>query len=204
MRNNFSNKTQHLIVLAKDGDESALEQLCRVYSERVRWIVRLRMGAEIRSKLESMDLAQDVFISALRDLGNFTYKSEGDFLLWLSKIAENRIRDNLDRLHANKRDIHKEVRFVSFRPTTGESFAGAVGPIDLTTPSVIMSKREDMTRLARAIDTLKPEYRKVIVLTKIEGLSCKEIADRMGKSADAVRMLVSRAIAALSGAFVEI
>ncbi len=204
MRNNFSNKTQHLIVLAKDGDESALEQLCRVYSERVRWIVRLRMGAEIRSKLESMDLAQDVFISALRDLGNFTYKSEGDFLLWLSKIAENRIRDNLDRLHANKRDIHKEVRFDSFRPTTGESFAGAVGPIDLTTPSVIMSKREDLTRLARAIDTLKPEYRKVIVLTKIEGLSCKEIADRMGKSADAVRMLVSRAIAALSGAFVEI
>ena len=147
---------------------------------------------------------QDVFITALRDLGNFTYKSEGDFLLWLSKIAENRIRDNLDRLHANKRDIHKEVRFDSFRPTTGESFAGAVGPIDLTTPSVIMSKREDMTRLARAIDTLKPEYRKVIVLTKIEGLSCKEIADRMGKSADAVRMLVSRAIAALSGAFVEI
>lgn len=204
MRNNFSNKTQHLIVLAKDGDESALEQLCRVYSERVRWIVRLRMGAEIRSKLESMDLAQDVFISALRDLGNFTYKSEGDFLLWLSKIAENRIRDNLDRLHANKRDIHKEVRFDSFRPTTGESFAGAVGPIDRTTPSVIMSKREDLTRLARAIDTLKPEYRKVIVLTKIEGLSCKEIADRMGKSADAVRMLVSRAIAALSGAFVEI
>ena len=204
MRNNFSNKTQHLIVLAKDGDESALEQLCRVYSERVRWIVRLRMGGEIRSKLESMDLAQDVFISALRDLGNFTYKSEGDFLLWLSKIAENRIRDNLDRLHANKRDIHKEVRFDSFRPTTGESFAGAVGPIDRTTPSVIMSKREDLTRLARAIDTLKPEYRKVIVLTKIEGLSCKEIADRMGKSADAVRMLVSRAIAALSGAFVEI
>jgi RNA polymerase sigma factor (sigma-70 family) len=51
---------------------------------------------------------------------------------------------------------------------------------------------------------LKPEYRKVIVLTKIEGLSYKEIANRLGKSSDAVRMLVSRAIAALSGAFESI
>jgi len=202
--NNLSNKTQHLIVLAKDGDESALEQLCRVYSERVRWIVRLRMGGEIRSKLESMDLAQDVFISALRDLGNFTYKNEGDFLRWLSKIAENRLRDHIDKLHANKRDIHKEVRFDSHRPTTENSFVGTVEPIDLTTPSAIMSKREDLARLAKALDALKPEYREVIVLTKIDGLSYKEIADRLGKSGDAVRMLVSRAIAALTGAFESI
>ena len=204
MRNNFSNKTQHLIVLAKDGDESALDQLCRVYSERVRWIVRLRMGAEIRSKLESMDLAQDVLISAFRDLGNFTYKNEGDFLRWLSEIAENRLRDNLDRLHADKRDIRKEVRFDSHRTTTENSFVGSAEPIDLTTPSVIMSKREDLARLAKALDALKPEYRKVIVLTKIEGLSYKEIAESLGKSSDAVRMLVSRAIAALSGAFESI
>lgn len=201
MRNNLSNKTQHLIVLAKDGDESALEQLCRVYSERVRWIVRLRMGGELRSKLESMDLAQDVFISALRDLGNFTYKNEGDFLRWLSKIAENRLRDNLDRLHANKRDIRKEVRLKSYEPTTGDSFVAALGPIDTTTPSVIMSKREDLAKLARAIDALTSEYKEVIVLTKIEGLSYKEIAESLGKSGDAVRMLVSRAMAALSGTF---
>ena len=204
MKNNFSKKTQHLIALAKDGDEAALDQLCRVYSERVRWIVRLRMGGELRSKLESMDLAQDVFISALRDLGNFTYKNEGDFLRWLARIAENRLRDNLDKLHADKRDIRKEVQLKSYEPTTGDSFVAALGPIDTTTPSAIMSKREDLARLAKAIDTLKPEYRKVIVLTKIEGLSYKEIAERLGKSGDAVRMLVSRAIAALSGAFESI
>jgi len=201
LKNNFSNKTQHLIVLAKDGDESALEQLCRFYSERVRWIVRLRMGGELRSKLESMDLVQDVFISALRDLGNFTYKNEGDFLRWLSKIAENRLRDNLDRLHADKRDIRKEVRLKSYEPTTGDSFVAALGPIDNTTPSVIMSRREDLAKLAKAIDALTSEYKEVIVLTKIEGLSYKEIAESLGKSSDAVRMLVSRAMAALSGAF---
>ena len=201
MRNSIIDKTQHLVALAKDGDESALDQLCKVYGERVRWVVRLRMGGEIRSKLESMDLVQDALVYALKDLGNFTYKSEGDFLRWLSEIAENRLRDNIDKLHANKRDIRKEVRLDSYRPTTGESFAGAVGPIDQTTPSAIMSKREDLARLTKAMETLKPEYRQVIILTKIEGLSYKEIGDKLGKSTDAVRMLFTRAMAALSGAF---
>jgi RNA polymerase sigma-70 factor (ECF subfamily) len=162
------------------------------------------MGGEIRSKLESMDLVQDALVCALKDLGNFTYKSEGDFLRWLSEIAENRLRDHLDKLHADKRDIRKEVRLNSHRPADENSFVGTVEPLDATTPSAIMSKREDLARLAKAIDALKPEYRKVIVLTKIEGLSYKEIADRLGKSDDAVRMLVSRAIAALTGAFESI
>ena len=51
-------KTRELVALAKDGDESALGQLCRVYGPRVRWIVRLRMGKELRSKLDSMDLVE--------------------------------------------------------------------------------------------------------------------------------------------------
>ena len=100
-----SHKTQHLVTLAKEGDNSALDQLCKVYSERVRRIVRLRMGKELRSKVESMDLVQDVLVCALGGLKDFTYKDEGDFLRWLSTIAENRLRDNLEKLHADKRDI---------------------------------------------------------------------------------------------------
>ena len=204
MRQTVEYKTRHLVVLAKDGDESALNQLWSVYGPRVLWLVRLRMGKELRSKLESMDLVQDVLVSALKDLGNFTYKNEGDFVRWLSRIADNRLRDNLDRLHADKRDIRKEVRLNSYEPTTGDSFVAALGPIDTTTPSAIMSKREDLTRLAKAIDALKPEYGEVIVLTKIEGLSCKEIADKLGKSSEAVRKLASRAMTALIGAYEEI
>ena len=102
-------KTQQLVTLAKQGDRSALNQLCVVYGERVRRVIRLRMGKELRSRLESMDVVQDVLMCAFKDLGDFTYISEGDFLRWLWKIAENRIRDNLDKLHADKRDIRKEI-----------------------------------------------------------------------------------------------
>ena len=201
MRDNVANRTQELVALAKDGNDSALNQLCNVYGERVHWIIRLRMGTELRSKLESMDLVQDVLVSALRDLGDFKYKDDGDFLRWLSKITENRLRDNVEKLHADKRDIRKEVRLDNRGPTTGGRFFAVQGPIDATTPSVIMSKKEDLNELAKAMDQLKPEYKEVIVLTKIEGLSYKEISDRLGKSDEAVRKLVSRAMAVLTSVF---
>ncbi|MFH1882148.1 MAG: sigma-70 family RNA polymerase sigma factor [Planctomycetota bacterium] len=200
----FGQKTQHLVVLAKEGDKSALNQLYRVYAERVRWMVRFRMSKELRSKLESMDLVQDTLIHALSGLEDFTYKNEGDFVRWLAKIAENELRGSLKKLHADKRDIRKEVRLDNYGPTSGGGFVGAPGPIEATTPSVIMSRKEDLAKLEKAIDELKPEYREAIVLTKIDGLSYKEIAGRLGKSSDAVRKLVSRAMAELTVAFRKI
>jgi RNA polymerase sigma-70 factor (ECF subfamily) len=201
MRLTVDDRTRYLVALAQDGDESALNRLCSVYGARVLWIIRLRMGAELRSKLESMDVVQDVLLSALKDLGNFTYKTEGDFLRWLSKIAENRLRNQLQRLHANKRDIRKEVRLNGYRPTVEDSIVAALDAVDNTTPSAIMSKREELDKLTKAIDALKPEYRKMIVLTKIDGLSYKEIGDRLGKSSEAVRKLVSRALEELINIF---
>jgi len=162
------------------------------------------MGKELRPKLDSMDLVQDALLSALGGIGDFTYKNEGDFLRWLSRIAQNALRDNLDKLHAAKRDIRKEVRLDNYRPTTGVGFVGTPVAIEATTPSVIMSKKEDLDKLEKAIDELKPEYREVIVLTKIEGLSYREIGDRLGKSPDAVRMLMPSAMAELTTVFMRI
>ena len=201
MKQSLTNKTQYLVALAKGGDESALNQLCKVYGPRVRWMIRLRMGKELRLKLESMDLVQDTLINALSGLEDFTYKSEGDFVRWLSKISENELRRNLKRLRADKRDIRKEVRLDNNDPTTESAFVRTHGPIDAATPSVIMSRKEDLDKLERAMDELKPEYREAIILTKIEGLSYKEISKRLGKSNDAVRKLVSRAIIALTNVF---
>ena len=67
-----------------------------------------------------------------------------------------------------------------------------------------MSKREDLNKLEKAMEKLKPEYREVIILTKIEELSHKDVAEKLGKGTDAVRMLLSRAIIALSQSFEKI
>lgn len=203
MRESINYKTQHLVTLAQTGDESALDRLCNVYGERVRRIIRLRMGKELRSKMESMDLVQDAFISALRSLENFTYKNEGDFLRWLSQIAENRLRDHVEKLHTNKRDIRREIPLNNNRQSQ-DSFVRTPGPVASTTPSMIMSRQEELDKLEKAIDKLKPEYREVIVLAKIEGFSNIEIGKKLGKKPHAVCMLLSRAMMALADVYEDI
>ena len=197
-------KTRELVLLAKDGDETALGQLYRAHAERIRRIVRLRMGPELRSKLESMDLVQDVLMSALRDLSGFTYSGEGDFLRWLTGIAENQIRGNLDRLHAAKRDIRREVSLERRQRGTESSPKSSCGPMVTTTPSVVFTRREELDKLERALDKLKGEHRQVILLAKIEGLSYRHIGQRLNRSPEAVGMLLSRAMLALIKAFEKI
>jgi len=203
LRDDFCQRTRRLVELAKEGDRAALEKLSQTYSERVQRIVRMRMGKELRSKLESMDIVQDTLICAIRGLDRFTYTDEGDFTRWLSHITENRLRDNLDKLHADKRDIRKEKPLNSDKGDGRQSHGRPIEPLYTATPSVEIEKKEQLDRLERAMDTLKQEYKEVIVLTKIEGLSYKQAAQRLGKSPNALRMLLCRAMAALSEVYEE-
>lgn len=198
---NFHHKTQHLVALAKGGDNSAIEQLCKMYSEHVRRMVRLRMDKEIRPKLDSIDVVQDALFSALQGIENFTYTNEGDFLRWLLRIAQNVLYDNLDKLHADKRDVRREVRLESNTTKNKGDFVEVSGLIDTATPSAIMAKKEDLDKLEKAMDRLKPEYRRVILLAKIEGLSYEEIANKLDKSTNVVGHLLSRALASLTDIF---
>jgi len=194
-------KTQRLVALAKEGDQTALNQLCSVYGERVRRIIRFRLNQKLRPKLDSLDVVQDVLLLAMGGLKDFTYRSEGDFLRWLSRIAENKIRDIFDEFHTEKRDIRKEIPFKEQRRSTGGTVGAALGSIRVPTPSVIMCKKEALDRLEKALDDLKPEYKEVVVLKRIEGLSYDEIGERLGKSAKAVSMLLYRAMTALTIAY---
>ena len=197
-------RTQQLVTQAQGGDDSALGQLCGVYAERVRRIVRFRMGPELRSQLESMDLVQEALIEAVKDLGDFKYSSDGDFLCWLSSIVENTIRDNVDRIHATKRDVRRQVSLNKMAARADRLHADAGLPVVTTTPSVVLSLREEFDKLEQAMDRLKPQYRQVIVMAKIEGLSCKEIAARQNKRPAAVAMSLSRAIVAVTNIFERI
>ena len=194
-------KTQHLVSLAKEGDQPAIDRLCRIYGERVRRIIRFRLDQKLRSKLDSVDIVQDALILALRGLKDFKYQNDGDFLRWLAKIAENKLYDIYKKFHADKRDIRKEISFKQEASNTDVRFNGPTEPMCTTTPSVIMRKKEALDRLEKALDTLKPEYKEVIVLKKIEGLSHVEIAERLGKSTNAVPTLLYRAMAALTIAY---
>jgi RNA polymerase sigma-70 factor (ECF subfamily) len=66
--------------------------------------------------------------------------------------------------------------------------------VQTESPSGCASRREDEIRIADTLAQLPGDYRDVIVLRNIEGLSFDEVAARMGRSTGAVRMLWLRAL----------
>lgn len=88
--------------------------------------------------------------------------------------------------------IVRRRRVVSIRTVADVDRLGAIDPgLD---PEEELSAHEELTRLKDAIEHLPPACRKAFVLRKIEGLSQKEVADRLGVSQSAVEKHVARGI----------
>jgi RNA polymerase sigma factor (sigma-70 family) len=66
-----------------------------------------------------------------------------------------------------------------------------------------MRREERFERLEKALDSLPHDYRTVITLMKVRGLSLKDVARRMGRSPDAVTMLHLRVLRKLRAAYGE-
>ena len=189
--------TARLIRLAKGGDNRALTDLYARYGDRLRTIVRFRLGPRLRLKMESCDVVQEALLASLSQFDKAMFLSEGAFLHWLSKIAENRIRDLADHFAARKRDVGRETPLES-----PESATDAVkGPIahlaTSSTPSVRAMRAEELERLDHAIESLPDDQRDALILVRYTGLSLAEAGEIVERSPDAVRMLVARAIVKL-------
>jgi RNA polymerase sigma-70 factor (ECF subfamily) len=176
-----------LLEKAKAGDETALSRAFEKYRRRLAVLVhfKLRPGANDFSEVE--DVVQETCLRAFRDLGGFTYQSPGSFLRWLSAIADHVIVDRA-RYAGRARRAGDEVPFRSPSNPQGPE------PADTRTPSRLFAQQEAVERLLDRLAALPEEYRQAIVMAKIEGLSTAEMAERLGKSREAVALLVYRAV----------
>ncbi len=194
-------ETIRLLRLAKAGDQRAIENLYARYGERLRTIVRFRLGPRLRSKMESCDVVQETLMASVRHFDNAVFESDGAFLHWLTKLAENRIRDLADHFSAKKRDVGRE------RPleTPGLSTDSAFGPIPElathSTPSKAAVLTEDLKRLEDEVTGLPDDQREALLLVRYTGLTYAEAGRELGRTPDAVRMLDARARVSLAKAF---
>jgi RNA polymerase sigma-70 factor (ECF subfamily) len=190
-------RTADLLARHRAGDPEALNVLYARYLDRLHAVVRFRLGPRLRAKIESMDVVQEAFLASLRRVERFEHRTEGAFFHWLCGVAENRIRDQADRFAARRRDAARE-RPLEVRRPSRDSVLGPVREIAGTgTPSREAVREEDLARLERAIDDLPETQREALLMVRYEGLSLPEAGERLDRSADAVRMLVARAIVAL-------
>lgn len=191
-------ESRDLAEAAADGDEEALRLLLARHLPELRAFVRLRAGAAVRAREQSSDVVQSVCREVLQHAERFRFPSEGAFRSWLFTTALRKLVDRREHWLAAKRDLARE--------TPVGSHTGAVDDDELvaayarlSSPSGHAVAREEMARLEAAFDRLPEDYREVITLARILGLSHAEIAEQMGRTEGATRMLLARALTELSG-----
>jgi RNA polymerase sigma-70 factor, ECF subfamily len=180
--------TVGLVERIRNGDSEAFTTLFGRYQRRLAVLIYYRMNPELREHTEVDDILQETFLEASRGLDRFDYRGSGSLLAWLSRIADHKIVDAVRFQARQKRDGGERLRFRS------ESNPGGPEPADLHTPSRIFLAEERVKALLARMDALSAEQREVILLAKFEGLSTQEIAAKMGKSREAIALLLHRAL----------
>lgn len=177
-----------LLRRAKQGSDAALNLLYEQCAGRLLAYIRLRLGRELRAKMESRDVLQATLLKSLTHLHELKGEKRESLMAWLARIAEHEIRDRADYHQRQRRDAAREVAIDDESPLAVAARSAL--------SQVILDERA--RALEAAMDTLSPAHREVILLRKFEELSFPEIARRLGKSEDACRMLFARAMTALT------
>lgn len=183
-----------LLRRAQAGSPEARNELYERCAGRLLAFVRLRLGRDLRARLESRDILQAALLKSVQHLDDVQAADTRGFMAWLARIAEHEIRDRVDYHQRQRRDAAREV------PIDEAAAPPAITRSALS--KLILS--EDARRLEAALDTLSDLHRDVILLRKYQGLSFAEIGRRLGKSEDACRMLLARAMTALTLAMSEV
>jgi len=187
-------ETTALLRGAKEGSAEALEEIYRRYAGRLLALVRLRLGRGLRSRLESRDILQACLLKSFERLDQFEGSEAASLMAWLARIAENEIRDQADFHHRGRRDARREAPLEEAGGPAAQHLRSALSRAILG---------EEFLRLEKALETLPEDYREVVLLRKMEERSWREVAGRLGRSEDACRMLLGRAMTALTLAMGE-
>ena len=176
-----------LLARLRAGDDAAFEDLVRAYSPRLFAVARRIVGNEE----EARDVIQDAFLNAFRSLKSF----HGDARLstWLHRIVVN---SALMKLRTRKRKPEESIEplLPAFLADGhyAEKFTAWGEQADAA-----LSRAETQELIRQRIDELPESFRTVLVLRDIEGLDTEETARVLETTANAVKIRLHRARAAL-------
>ena len=187
---------QELVEAAARGEGKAVDRLLERHLPGLRAFVRLRSDRAVRAKESSSDLVQSVCREVIQGADNFEYRGMAAFKGWLFTAALRKIIEKDDYYSAQKRDVSKNVPLQNSSAEGNENLLAAYSGI--CSPSQAAQSREELERVEKAFDELPDEYREVITLARIAGLSHAEIAQQLGRSEPACRQLLKRAMVRLA------
>lgn len=192
---------KQLLARLRSGDEAALAEFVEANRPALMAFLHSRIGAHLAKKTEADDILQDACLEACRSLDKAPLDT-WDPLHWLFQICERKIIDAHRRHFASqKRDASREAAIPD-----GSDAAGGLANLlaaSMTTPSAAFSRDQRQLRVLAALDTLPEEQREAIRLRYLVGLPSKEIAQKLGKTDGAIRVMLSRSLGKLQEMLAE-
>jgi RNA polymerase sigma-70 factor (ECF subfamily) len=162
---------EQLVQRTLDGDLRAFERLVNRHRDVV-----YRVASRIVGPDQAEDVSQDAFLRAFNRLGKF--RGDSTFRTWLLQITQNAALNDLQRAR---------------RRRTDEGVADPVDPDASRQPVSELERRERQLRLELKLGLLRDEYRALLVLRDLEGLSYAEIAQILEMPLGSVKGRLHRA-----------
>jgi RNA polymerase sigma-70 factor (ECF subfamily) len=183
-----------LLAAARGGDPAAWGPLLAHFRPYLTLLAEIQIGRTLQVKADPDDLVQETFLQAHRAFVDFRGQSVDEFVGWLQAILASRVAKLV------RRYCRTEAYDVDREQTLQADLADASRQLDRglmcsgSSPSGTAARREEMVRVAAAVDGLPPDYRQVILLRQLEGLPFAVVGERMGRSANAATHLWVRAL----------
>lgn len=142
--------------------------------------IRHRMGRALRERVTAEDIWQETLLHVWRDRARCEWRGLASFRRWVLGVAENRIRNEVDRQGARRRG-----EGVTPLALEGPGSRRVPPPVSSTTPSRVASYVEEATLMRLALEGLPVELRDVVRMRYFEERSVDEVAEalRLGPSA---------------------
>lgn len=184
-----------LVQQVKNRDPESLAMFIEQNRGQLAGFIRSITSDRLLSVVELDDLIQDVAATALKGLETAPL-DEYSPLQWLHQIARRRIVD-AHRFHfdAKRRDAGRQ-QSIHARHEGGSDAVGLEQLLaaSMTSPSAAMSQDIRLVRMQQAIGQLSEEQRTVVRMRYVDGLPSKKIAETLGKTDVAIRVLLSRSM----------
>jgi len=184
-----------LVERVKQRDSDALAQFIDLHRSQLAGFIRSITGDHLLALVELDDLIQEVSAAALTGLHSAPL-DEYEPMQWLQQLARRRVVD-AHRFHfdAKRRDAGRQQSIHG----GGKADSSAMGleqmlSVSMTSASAAVSRDIRMVRVQQAIDALSQEQKDAIRLRYADGLPTKEIAEKLGKTDVAIRVLLSRSM----------
>ncbi len=148
------------------GDASAFEPLVERYRQRV-WRLAYQL---LHDREEAWDCAQEAFVRAFHSLPSF--RGQSAFYTWLFRITVNVATDR-------QRTRGAQARAFGAERVPEEEWKRTMPDVGAR-PDQAAVQSEQRERIRQALDALPGKARTIIMLSDVEGLSYREIAEVLG------------------------